>query len=223
MKVLLRNAIAAVCLCSSLLSSYVSAATITINFAGVLYGGQGPSSSFFAVNQTISGSYSFESTTPGISLGSPNVLHYDALTSLSASIGNFMISYNANPSVTSPYNQITVYNNNQPSGDGYEVGANTESSSIAGLALNYFWLLFDDPTALTLSSLALPLSASQLSPFPNKSFGLDLTDNSDPLNPIDYFLEGEIAPVPLPSAFFLFLSGIVPALFTGIWRMHKQA
>jgi hypothetical protein len=231
MKALVRNTIAATCLYSGLLfSSYACAATITFNFTGVLYGNPGLlPSSFFDVDQAISGSYSFESTTPGISAGNPNILNYDALTSLNANIGGFLISYNSNPSVTDPFHQISVINDNLPySGDGYEVGANTEGSSVAGMTLNYFWLQFDDPAALALSSLALPLDTSQLSTFPNKGLGLDLTDNSDPLNPGNYFLQGEITSietttVPLPSALFLFLSGLAPALFTGFRRTHKRA
>lgn len=231
MGALVRYVITVTCVCSSLIfSSYARAATITFNFTGVLYADPGfLPSSFFDANQTISGTYSFESTTPGISAGNPNILSYDALTSLTANIGGYSISYNSNPSLTSPFHQITVINNNQPySGDGYSVGANTEGSSVVGMTLNYFWLQFDDPTALTLSSLALPTNASQLSAFPNKGFGLDLTDNSDPSNPGYYFLQGEItsietAPVPLPGALLLFLSGIAPVLYSGFRRSHKQA
>ncbi|BAV34814.1 hypothetical protein SCL_2537 [Sulfuricaulis limicola] len=188
------------------------AAPVTFGFTGFVYEVIDPLlANRFSENQAVSGSYTFESTAlatyPNIS--NPNVVDYPGLLNISLTIGDYTATYNPSsfPGMIRIVNDLTGW------GDSYEVWAGMSGASIGGIPPSFFVTAMNDWTGMALSSLALPVDASQLASFDNQQFQLIFTEYVDPLTMIDHVLDGEITSittsvVPLPGALLLFVSGL---------------
>jgi hypothetical protein len=152
------------------------AASITYNFTGTVGSVDSAASGSFSNGQTLTGSYTFDSTTAPRSGSTSTFAVYDALTNLSFNIGSYTASSTAAP-------EIQVDNN--PGGgfhDRYGVLSRASDgltgSSVSALTLDSFGFRLDDSTDTVFSSaLNLPTTLN-LSSFNSNGFFLTFLDST---------------------------------------------
>lgn len=196
-----------------------TAAPVTFQFSGQLTSviGGGLTAAGFSAGQSFVGSYTFESTSSKVP-STPGIGIYQALTSLTATVGSYTVTL-----VPGMLNgSITIYNNYVSSlygtRDLYSVGAQVSGGVVNGLSPFGFGLDFIDPSHTAFDSEALPSSPPNLSSFASKTAGFYFQGGSS--------LQGEIhslSAVPVPAAVLLFGTGLTAliGLGTGSWR-RKQ-
>lgn len=147
-----------------------SASVVTVGFTGVVDAVDSDLSSGFSVGQTLSGTYSFESTTPARAGSDSNFAVFDALTSVNFSIGSYSGSSSGAP-------EIQVDNDPPPPNvDRYAV-LSRSSEGLSGPAVNGFdlntfaFVMFDATNTVFTDALILPLDPN-LSQFTDSGFFL---------------------------------------------------
>lgn len=183
------------------------AAPVTVNFTGTVSGvGAGVAGSFAAGN-TLSGSYTFESTTPPRAGSTSGFAFFDALTALSFTINGYSAS-----TIGAPEIQVDEQTNGAPN-DRYAVvtmaATGLTGASVNGFPLFSFGFRLDDATNSAISdALNLP-AAPSLGDFTSSSFFLffgtfeQLVDGS--------LTSLSVATVPEPGLIALFGAGVLAA------------
>lgn len=177
------------------------AALITYSFEGNVTGLSGSGPHPFTVGQSMSGSFTYDTSTVNVSLDPISGQYNGAVTQLSLSFGSY--------SVTGGPGDIQVGNTSL--GDVFSMGSPTTGLPLNGSHPFAFTLSLQDFSGLALDSTALgPLPPS--SAFGTKWFTLRFTDDAPyPQVPSTSMVAGNISsvtPVPLPSGTVLFSTGL---------------
>jgi hypothetical protein len=192
----------------------VQASLITYNFSGTVTGVDASLSSLFSNGQTLTGSYTFESTTTPRTGSTSGFAVYDALTALSFSIGSYSASSTAAQEI-----QVDSGANGAPN-DRYAVVSRVSDGltgpAVNGNPLNFFSFRLDDlsnsqfGTALTLPT---SLSLSNFNGLSNDGVNQFFVFFGDPAAPlvVDGTLTGLSQPsaVPEPATMMLLGSGLL--------------
>lgn len=193
----------------------VVATPITFNFSGSVTSVGNNIASAFAIGDSVSGLYTFESDTigqpfaPG-EINDPSITYYpSALYAFQAAIGSYEIS------LGSGEQRIFVMDNEAGIRDRYIVEMFTPTgASVNGLAPYGLFLQFQDNSASAFGSGALPLLPIDLSSFSSSDGVLDfLSGGTDLQNRVQFRLNSVTA-VPEPETLsLLFASLVATALF----------
>lgn len=199
------------------------AAPVTFQFSGQLTSliGGGLTAAGFSVGQSFVGSYTFESTSSNVYDANPNKAIYNALTSLTATIGSYTVTLVPDPDLR----EIQIHNNLGSSisrRDAYIVGSRVTGAVVNGLSPVDFFIDLIDPSHTAFDSDALPSSPPNLSSFATKRASFGFFSGA----PENSLLHGEIhslTAVPVPAAVLLFGTGLTAliGLGAGSWR-RKQ-
>jgi len=199
------------------LPNEAQAVPVTFEFSGTVTSLLGSSvGGPVALNDTFTGSYTFESTTVGTGscAGTGNCQYNDAISSLNFTVGSY-----TNTGVTSGTNYIFV--NNDDSGyDLYQVIQGFSGPSINGAQAQTFNLTLFDSLMTMLSGTSLPTTPPT---FPGShefiiTFYNGLGGPGDNVGQI-YGNLTSLAPVPVPSTVWLFGGGFV---ILALWRLRAQ-
>lgn len=174
-------------------ATQAQAELVTYTFTGEVSLVDAGIASEFSVGEAVTGTYTFESTTPD-SDGSANIGSYlNAVTAFSANIGG---DY---PITLDNSSEIRVRNNNP--NDSYSVDiTDPMAATVNGLDLSLFSIFVSDPDATVFASDALPVTLPELSEFEtvlNVSFFTD--GGSAPLEELNFRLT-LLQEIPEPSS-----------------------
>lgn len=179
---------------------------ITYDFEGTITTLSGPAFDLpgpIGIGQTLTGSFSYESSTPpGRDVDPMHGNYFGAIRNLSFATSSYT-GTGLFPSGAPGVGIIVV--NNDVGGDQVLVSAFATGPPIAGNALSGFSLNFQDPSGLALESKALE-TLPLLSVFPSKSFTisfLNIPQSSSVIGEVT-----SVTPVPVPAAAVLFPTGL---------------
>jgi hypothetical protein len=150
----------------------------------------------FKRGQKIHGRYTFESSTVGIQPNPFNLHFVDYHALKYAEV--FVHGPPAYLDYVPDFGAIRVTDNNyDPTndfffGDQYQVVIPLTGAPVKGIPISFIVITLDDSTGTALTSLALPDTPPPLSSFDNNTFQLTYEDSTDPLNLIDYNVQGYI-------------------------------
>jgi len=149
------------------LSGPVSASPITFAFTGNVNSVSAPLSGTFNTSQTLSGFYTFESTTPDTVPLDPTLGSYTgALTALSFTVGSYTGTGPALPGGTIVVENNRVFVFEPLPRDSYTVGAGFVGPDVARLSPLFVSVVsVFDPTGTALNSDSLPTTPPNLSAF----------------------------------------------------------
>jgi hypothetical protein len=191
----------------SIAAPAVQAAPITFSFTGTVESVDPALSGTFAAPSTLTGSYTFESTTAARAGSNSTFSVFDALTELSFSIGGYSASTTGAP-------EIQIDNDpGAPFHDRYGVvaraGDGLTGASVGGFDLNGFSFRLDDSTDAVFSdALILPLTLD-FNAFDSSAFFLFFVDpTTQELALVSGTLSG-ITQVPEPATLGLVGLGLV--------------
>lgn len=195
------------------------AGPITYKFTGTVDSVDAGLAGTFSVGQALTGSYTFESTTPARAGSNSTFAVFDALTALSFSIGGYSAS-------SAGASEIQVDNDpGAPDHDRYGVVSRASDGltgpAVGGNALNFFGFRLDDSTNAVFSdALILPTSLS-LSSFdstpPSRRFFVFFGPITSP-QVVSGTITG-LAAVPEPGSLALGLAG---AAGVAAWRRKRR-
>jgi hypothetical protein len=175
--------------------STAKATVLTYSFQGTVSGVDPALAPTFSAGQVLSGSYSFQSTTPPRAGSNSTFAVFDALTSLNFSVPGYTASTFGAP-------EIQVDNNPPlPDHDRYSVVARASDGlsgpAVGGNTLNSFSFRLDDSTNTVFTdALILPITLS-LSSFDSNHFFIFFTDANQGVHVVDGTLSA-LTPVPEP-------------------------
>jgi hypothetical protein len=186
------------------------ATPITFGFQGNVISVTSSLGGTFNTTQTISGSYTFESTTPNVFAPDPNFGAYSgALTALSFAVNGYTATLGSGGT-----NNIIVLNDLGQ--DRYQVNNGPFSgSSVNGFSPNFFALDLIDPTQTAFSTNLLPLVPPNLALFsttpPSRQITLSFIDTAG-TNAFVIANLNSLTAVPEPSVLLLMVTGLVGLL-----------
>lgn len=192
---------------------------ITFSFAGTVDSVDPALAGTFSAGQTLTGTYTFESTTAARAGSTSTFAVFDALKNLNFTLGSY-----AATSIGAP--EIQVDNNPPPTDhDRYAVLSRASDGltgpSVAGQMLDSFAFRLDDSTNTVFSdALVLPTSLN-LSSFDNRQFFIFFTDGTTPS-----VVSGRITSlraVPEPSSVVMLGVGALGLLGYGLHRRAARA
>ena len=187
--------------------SLAQATLITFGFQGNVIFVTSSLSGTFNTTQAISGTYTFESTTPNVIAPDPNFGFYDgALTALSFTVNGYTGTLGSGGT-----NNIIVLNDFLAQ-DRYQVNNDPFSgSSVNGFSPGFFALDLVDPTQTAFSTNALPLVPPNLALFttipPSRQITLQFI-NSAGANAFVIANLNSLTAVPEPSVLILMVTGL---------------
>ena len=208
------------------------AAPITFDFGGTVTSVDPALAGSFAVSQSLTGSFTYESTSLPSSPGGGN--YFTALTALSFTVGTYSASF-LGP-LPPPSQDLKISVINLPGLDIFNVSAVTTDGltgpPAAGFAFSGFFFSLQDNTGTVFSSTALPTSLS-LSSFDFPVFTLEFLDLDDN----EFAVEGTVTsltlvpptgggnggnggapPIPEPSTVVLLGSGLAGL---AVWKRRR--
>jgi hypothetical protein len=188
-------------------SAAVEAAPVTFTFTGTVELVDSGLTSQFAKDQTISGSYTFESTTAAVTGSTPAVAQFDALTALNFNLAGYTGGIPGGTGVPA-----ILMNNGIGGQDGYGV-LSTASTGLTGAnvggfsLLNFALVLIDDTGQVFSDALTLP-GTVDLTSFSTVRFALTF-GNGDVTQQVNGELTSLSSPsqVPVPEPCTLALLG----------------
>ena len=226
---------ASLLLWASIAVTPASAEPVKINFSGMVTGGDLPLFQALGSPPTVSGSYTYESTSPLFDANATSVLWVNntgitVITDTTINVGIYEATVLSPPS----FNSASIgYTFGTTSTDHYAAFTSLEGPSVnthplpAGDAFSNF--RFDaDGVAGTYSGTTLVAPSISTLFFPPQfhlSFFTDLQSNNPTLRMLDGHLTSlALAPVPLPPAVILFGAGLLAlvGLGAGNWRQKKS-
>ena len=176
---------------------------ITYNFSGTVDTVDSALSSIFSSGQTLTGSYTFDSTTSAVPGSTSAAAVYYALTSVSFTVGSYTASSTATQEIQVENGATDTYTVVSRKSDGLN------GADVAGLPLSLFTIRLDDSSGTVFSDALILPTGLVLSNFSSKLFFLDFGDLTAPSVVSGTITElSQPAPVPLPGAFLLFGSGL---------------
>lgn len=208
-------------LSASLLANPAIAAPITFNFTGAVTSvGSQLSGGPFSVNQPVTGSYTFESTTSNTGsgfTGTYNGALDGASTNLNVTVGTYVAS------LASGANIIEVKNPPNLSADSYQVAGSFSGSAVNLLDPKSFALDLVKPSSNQFNGVLLPSTPPSVSSFATRTFRL-VFGNGGTSRTVLMTLD-TLTAVPLPAAVILFGAGLVAlvGLGAGSWRQKKNS
>jgi hypothetical protein len=187
-----------------LTSSFAQANPITFNFTGTVGGVGSGLGGTFSSGQVLNLVYTFESTTPARAGSNSSFAVFDALTSLSFTIGAYSASHSGAA-------EIQVDNAPGAPNDRYGVVARASDGltgpGVNGFSLDAFGFRLDDSTnSVFANALTLPTSLS-LQDFDSSGFFLFFRNAAGAIELVDGTVTSAAAPVPEPSSLVLMASG----------------
>ncbi len=204
-----------------LLINSAMATLVTFNFTGAVssVGSQlagGP----FSVSQAVTGSYTFESTTPVTVVG--NTGNYNGALGVSPAHLNVNFgTYVASLAVGD--NNIAVKNTAGLSGDAYKVEGLFSGNPVGTHDARNFALELTNPSGNPFNSVALPTTPPSLNSFADRTLRLVFENGGNSRTVIVAL--GPLTAVPLPPAVILFGAGLIAlvGLGAGSWRQRKNS
>jgi PEP-CTERM motif len=188
----------------------------TVSFAGTTDSVDPALGGAFSAGQTLTGTYTFESTTAARAGSDSTSAAFDALTNLTFTLGSYTATSTGAP-------EIQVDNDPPlPDHDRYAVVSRASDgltgASVAGLALDTFLFRLDDSTNTVFSdALVLPTNLN-LSSFDNSRFFIFFTDGTSPSIISGTFTS--LSSVPEPSSMIMVGVG---ALGLAGYRLRRRA
>lgn len=195
------------------------AVPITFNFTGINSGlspslAGGP----VATGDTLTGSYTFESTTVGTGGGCSAVSgqcdYFGAITALNFTVGSYTGTGNVGDT-----NIISVLNDFSSPMDAYTVVNSFTGASINGFQPDIFFFVLVDPSTAMFSGTALPTAPPSLIGIGNRNFQINYQNN---LTGQTGFINGSIislTAVPEPPTAWLFGLGIG---LLALWKVRAR-
>jgi len=194
-------------------AAVADATPITFNFAGNVASVDSSLGSTFSVGQTLSGSYTFESTTADSEVDPAFGLYGNALTTLSFTIGSYIGTLGVGAS------EFAVSNSPPPPtgiGDFYDLTADPVSGpSVGSDPPKTFALRVRDDTASALSSDALPVTPPDLAIFTSTTWFLLFDSGAQVGGP----LTSLTLAIPEPSSLVLFIYGLAGL---ALWARRRR-
>jgi hypothetical protein len=201
-------------------SAVAEAAPVTLTFTGTVDLVDAGLTSQFAKTQTISGSYTFESTTPAVTGSTSAVSAYNALTALNFDLAGYTGGI---PGGTG--SPRIIMNNGIGGHDGYGVVSTATNgltgATVGGLSLVSFVLILDDDTGQVFSdALTLP-GTLDLTNFSSVLFGLTFANNDGTQVVTGTLTSLSSSPTPVPEPCTLALLGTGLIGVAARRRRHK--
>jgi hypothetical protein len=195
----------------ALLASPLSAraASVTFQFSGLVtdvfgsvFTPGGTGSNGFSTGLPLSGSYTFNSSTPDSGGGANNGRYNNAVQNLSVTVGGYTATFTPGSSF------IQVIN--RPSGDSYEVRADgLLGNAVNGRIPTSFRFELTDPSGSVFSNDSLPTTPPSLSSFASSQWRLIFEATGRRV-------QGALSSVvPLPAAVWLFGAGLIALVGLG--------
>ena len=213
---------ASIALAGGILASAATSANaslITFNFTGTVTLVESPLGGTFSLGQTLSGSYTFDSSIAATGASTSNFAVFNALTSFNFSIGGYSASSSGAP-------EIQVDNDpGAPNHDRYAIVSQASNGltgpDVSSLALNTFGFRLDDSTDSVFSNALILPTALNFSDFTSSSFFVFFTNSAGALSIVSGTLT-DVSAAPLPATLPLFASGLGALGLLG-WRRKKNA
>jgi len=201
--------------------SPVMAASVTFNFTGAVSDiGTQLSGGPFSLNQPVTGSYTFASTTSNTGSGFTGTYN-GALdgpsTNLNVTIGTYVAS------LASGANSIEVKNPPSLGADSYTVTGLFSGSAVNGNSASSFKLELNNASTNQFNGVLLPTTAPSISSFADKTLRLVFGNGGNSRTVIVSL--SSLTAVPLPAAVILFGAGLVAlaGLGAGSWRQRRSS
>lgn len=199
-----------------LCGSRATASPITFDFAGTF--ALAPAGSLIPpFGQTISGFYTFESTTPGKSLSPTDVNYSNAISAFGYTSGSYTGGFQgpeSDPLQGPPFNNINIVNGTGGGLNGldsYQVNLSLTGASIAGQDPRRLELTLIDPSGAAFSTTDLPLVPPDLAVFGGSAV-INFANTTGTEGSIIVFRVTSLtlrpAAVSAPTSLLLVLSGI---------------
>lgn len=213
-----RSALAVTTLAVVAGASEARAALITYDFQGTIDSVDPALAGTFSIGQSLSGLYTFESTTAARAGSDSTFAVFDALTNLAFTLGTYSAS-------STGALEIQVDNDPPaPDSDRYAVVSRASDGlsgpSLGSFSLDFFGFRLDDSTNTVFSDALILPTSLDLADFDNRRFFLFFRDGSDFVG-----VSGTIdslSAVPEPSSLALGLVGV--ATGAGVaWRRRRRS
>jgi len=206
---------------TSIMIAPADAASITFNFTGVVTNvGSQLGTTTFSNGQTLSGSYTFNSSTVDSNTGATIGRYNGTVSNLGVNIGLYNATLGAGTNfirvVDHPVLPATAHTN-----DSYTMQAPVAGPTVNGHTPRSFAIELVDPTRTAFSNDHLPTTPPSLASFATHTFRLVFNGGSviGTLNSLT------ASAVPLPAAVILFGAGLIAlvGLGAGSWRQKKHS